>query len=178
MLNQGIQALFIQLMIYGKFLCTFCYCKKEYNSEPKAISTMPCSLNSRERQTLHKKFTVAEGNDHFQEGGTQANSVARVGLRVVYAGWWGEVLWKKYYLSRNQNKECIEPCTYFGKKCFIKKNGNCTGPRWRRLSYLSGVTKEMAAEVSAGITKDQRTADLLIKLSTDTSAPWLACLWG
>lgn len=47
---------------------------------------MPCSLNSRERQTLNKKFTVAEGNDHFQEGGTQANSVARIGLRVVYAG--------------------------------------------------------------------------------------------
>lgn len=31
---------------------------------------MPCSLNSRETQTLTKKFTVVEGNDHFQEGDT------------------------------------------------------------------------------------------------------------
>lgn len=72
LLNQGIQALFIQLIIHGKFLCTFCYCKKkEYNNEQKAISTMPHNLNSRERQTLTKKFTVVEGNDHSQEGDTR-----------------------------------------------------------------------------------------------------------
>ena len=114
-------------MIYGKFVCTFCYCKKkEYNSEPKAISMMPCSLNSRERQTLNKKFTVVEGNEHFQEGNTsEFSSLSWVGCGLCRRI--RESLMKKYYLSRDQNKECIEPCTYFGKKCFIRKNRNCTG---------------------------------------------------